>query len=522
MPPVTAPSVKATVKKVPVKPKASAPVKKQKGSLRYKFGASVTLLLTLTIIFISVFALKGEEQALRQEMTQRGITIARNLAMNASKALVVRDILTLSTLVKDSMENPSVNYALIVDEKGIIAAHNDIAFAEKMYRRPASVKELGGSKMKISEPFPYKDTKNVDIGVTVLLNNQVPIGEIHIGLSQTFIEKTIQEAIQQISYLALAFILIGIFVTVIMVSLIVRPIRALEKGAEIIGQGNLDFTINVKSRDEIGNLARTFNKMTTDLKSAQVKIIEKEKMEQELETARKIQAVLLPKENPKIAGFKIVSFYKSAKEVGGDYFDFLWVNKENKHLAITVADVSGKGVPGSLVMVMTRSILRSQAQITDAAATLSKTNALLYKDIKRGMFVTMFYAIIDLVNMRVNCANAGHNPLILGHPDGRVELFNPSGIALGLDSGDRFNGKIQSMDIDIKPGDVFIIYTDGVTEAMNLKEEEFTEERLAQVLGKCVHLEAQAISDTIVNELMEFTAGAPQHDDITLVTVKVE
>jgi HAMP domain-containing protein len=515
-----APAPQPVMRKVQTKP---APLpsnkKKQKGGLRYKFGASVTLLLTLTIIFISMFALQGEEQALRQEMTQRGITITRNLSMNATKALMVRDILTLSSLVKDTMENPSVTYAVIVDDKGIIAAHNDITMAEKVYRRPAGISELGGAKIKISDTFKFADVKIVDIGVPVLLNAQVPIGEIHVGLSQTFIEKTIQDAIRQIGYLALVFIFIGIFVTVIMVSLIVRPIRALEKGAEIIGKGNLDYTINVKSKDEIGNLAKTFNKMTSDLKTAQVKIIEKEKMEQELETARKIQAVLLPKENPKIEGYKIVSYYKSAKEVGGDYFDFLWVNKEN--LAITVADVSGKGVPGSLGMVMTRSILRSQAQITDAAATLCRTNALLFKDIKRGMFVTMFYAIIDLANKRVNCANAGHNPLILGHADGRVELFNPSGIALGLDNGDRFNPKMQAVDIKLQPGDVFIVYTDGVTEAMNPKEEEFTEERLAQVLGKCVHLDAQAVSDSIVNELMEFTAGAPQHDDITMVTVKV-
>ena len=172
---------------------APLPVKKQKGSLRYKFGASITLLITLTIIFISMFALQGEEQALRQEMTQRGITITRNLSMNASKALVVRDILTLSQLVKDAMENPSVAYAVIVDDKGIIAAHNDITFAEKVYLRPACVSELGGAKMKISDTFRYKNEKIVDIGVPVLLNAQIQIGEIHIGLSQTFIEKTIQE-----------------------------------------------------------------------------------------------------------------------------------------------------------------------------------------------------------------------------------------------------------------------------------------------------------------------------------------
>lgn len=499
-------------------PAASA--KQKKRSLRYKFAASVTLLLVLTIIFISVFALNGEEKALRQEMIQRGITIARNMSMNASKALMVRDILVLSSLVKDTLENKSVTYAVIVDDRGIIAAHNDISFAEKPYRRPPGVEELGERSLKISEPFLYNRTKNIDIGLPVLLNNQVRIGEIHIGLSQTFIEETIQQAMKQIAFLAVVFIFAGIFVTLIMVSIIVRPIRALEAGAAIIGHGNLDYKIKVKSQDEIGSLARTFNKMTDDLKSAQANLIEKEKMEQELETARKIQAVLLPKENPTVPGMQIVSFYQSAREVGGDYFDFLWVGK--KHLGLTVADVSGKGVPGSLGMVMTRSILRSQAQITEAGDTLSKTNALLFKDIKRGMFVTMFYALLNIDKKTLNCANAGHNPLLVAHADGTVERYNPAGIALGLDSGVRFDGKLQTADIALKSGDVFILYTDGVTEAMNPKEEEYTEERLAQVLAKNAKENARDISQNIIADLLAFANGAPQHDDITLLTVKIE
>lgn len=515
------PAAPERVQTVPEPSNRPAPPPPRKRGLRTKFGLSVTLLLTLTILGISLFALRGEQKALRQEMIRRGITIARNLALNAEKPLLNSiERLSLMALVKVAMENPSVTYAIIVDEKGLIAAHPDVSVVEKEtpYQRPVGVEELGDAPLKISEPFQFKDGKNIDIALPILLNNQARIGEVHVGLSQTQIEQTIQATVKQIALLALAFILAGILVTAVLVSIIVRPIKALEAGANIIGRGNLDYQIKVASQDEIGNLARTFNQMTQDLKQAQVKIIEKEKMEQELETARKIQAVLLPKENPNVEGFQITSFYKAAREVGGDYFDFLWPTK--KSLALVVADVSGKGVPGSLGMVMTRSILRSQAQILDAAETLRRTNSLLFKDIKRGMFVTMFYVVLDAVKRTLNCANAGHNPLILGHPDGRVELFNPAGIALGLDAGDRFNAKMRSQDIALKSGDVFILYTDGITEAMSPKNEEFTEERLAQTLGKHVRLGAKEISDSIVNELMTFAAGAPQHDDITLLTVK--
>ncbi|MEW6515982.1 MAG: SpoIIE family protein phosphatase [candidate division FCPU426 bacterium] len=494
-------------------------IPKSKRGLRFKFGASITLLLSLTIISISYFALRGEEKALRAEMEQRGITIAKNMAVNAEKPLLRGEILPLATLVKDALGNKGVMYALLVDEDGMILAHNNISEAGKTYQRPPGVEPLGNRNLAISKPFQFKNTKTVNIAVPVLLQDQAKLGEVHIGLSQSLIDALIQSALMQIIILAIGFVLTGIVVTFILVSVIVRPIKALEAGAMIIGQGNLDYSISVRSQDEIGNLANVFNRMTSDLKSAQKNLIEKEKMEQELETARKIQAVLLPKEDPVATGLEIVSFYKSAKEVGGDYYDFHRLS--DKLLGMTVADVSGKGVPGSLGMVMTRSILRSQVYLADAYKILTKTNSLLFKDIKRGMFVTMFYVLIDLQRQVINCANAGHNPMILGHKGGKVELYNPTGIALGLDSGDRFDKKLQAMNIPLKPGDVFLIYTDGVTEAMNKQEQEFTEERLAAVVSRSVDGSAKQINEIIVNELMEFTAGAEQHDDITLVTVKV-
>ena len=130
--------------------------------------------------------------------------------------------------------------------------------------------------------------------------------------------------------------------------------------------------------------------------------------------------------------------------------------------------------------------------------------------------------MLDHEKKTLDCSNAGHNPMILAHKNGEVELFNPAGIALGLDEGKRFNNKLQPVNIKLKPGDTFILYTDGVTEAMNKQEQEFTEERLAEIMSKNVNFDPQELSDTIINELMEFTADAGQHDDITLVTVKMK
>ncbi len=503
----------------PNRPGSDQPTGK-KGSLRLKFGLSITLLLTLTIIFITFFALQGEQNALRKEMEQRGITIAKNMANNSAKPLLRSEILLLASLVNDAMGNNGVLYASIVDENAMTVADNKISDSGKPYVAQSSViQPLNNNKLLISSVFTYKNTKTIDIAVPVLLQDRAKLGEVHIGLSQAAIDEAIRHAVMQIIILAIILIVAGILVTMILVSIIVRPIKALEQGAEIIGQGNLDFTISVNSNDEIGNLARSFNRMTGDLKLAQKDLIEKEKMEQELETARKIQAVLLPSGDPQIKGFEIVSYYNSAKEVGGDYYDFHEIDRNL--LGLTVADVSGKGIPGALGMVMTRSILRSQIHLAHAGKTISKTNALLYNDIKRGMFVTMQHAILNLEKKTLDCANAGHNPLVIAHKDGKVDVLMLSGMALGLDKGSRFDQKMGTQSVQLVSGDVFIMYTDGVTETMNPKEEEFEEKRLMEVLGRNVHLSAKEISDNIIMALKTFAAGAAQFDDITLLTVKV-
>jgi sigma-B regulation protein RsbU (phosphoserine phosphatase) len=172
-------------------------------------------------------------------------------------------------------------------------------------------------------------------------------------------------------------------------------------------------------------------------------------------------------------------------------------------------------------MVMTRSILRSKIGLGKADETLKATNALLYRDIRRGMFVSMFYIVLDTQKRLINCANAGHNPLLLAHTDGIVEMYHPSGIALGLDAGERFNQKLQALDITLQSGDALMIYTDGVSEAMNSKHQEFTEERIAEILGKNVHKNSEDITKILVQELQKFTDGTIQHDDMTMVLIKV-
>ena len=186
--------------------------------------------------------------------------------------------------------------------------------------------------------------------------------------------------------------------------------------------------------------------------------------EAELQTAREIQTNLLPDRIIELPGYDVFCIYMSAKEVGGDYYDFIPVDREN--VAFVVADVSGKGIPGALVMSQVKTILNIQAVGNlSASSTLALANEAIARNIKRGMFVTAIYAILNVRTRRLSVASAGHNPMILYRARlKKYELINPNGIALGFDKGPLFARTIKEEVVQLEPGDRVVLYTDGVDE----------------------------------------------------------
>ena len=246
---------------------------------------------------------------------------------------------------------------------------------------------------------------------------------------------------------------------------------------------------------------------------------ERDALVSELDRAGKIQLNLLPGRLPRIRGFDIRVAYRSAKELGGDYYDFIPVDKDN--LGIVVADVSGKGLPGALVMASTRAYLRLLSiGRPNAKDTIVRVNRFVAEDVKgSGMFVTMLYMVMNMKTLTIQVVNAGHNPLILWR-DGTTRLVNPKGIAVGLTGSDVFAKRLEEDLIQLQPGDRLVAYTDGVVEAMNERREEFGEERFVELVEKY----AERTSAEFVNQLMraieKHQGRAEQHDDITVVTIK--
>jgi sigma-B regulation protein RsbU (phosphoserine phosphatase) len=238
----------------------------------------------------------------------------------------------------------------------------------------------------------------------------------------------------------------------------------------------------------------------------------------DLARATKIQFNLLPDRIPTIRGYDMKVHYHSAKEIGGDYYDFIPIDHEN--LGIVVADVSGKGVPAGMIMTMARTILRLLARGNPSARnTMVKVNKFIARDIKNVMFLTVLYMVLNIRTSTLQVVNCGHNPLILWRAK-NYRLVNPQGIAVGLDLGPVFERTLKEDLIQIQRGDRIVAYTDGVVESMNERQEEFGEEAFLEIVSQHGDKSSAVFLNTLVNALTEHQGPATQHDDITVVTFK--
>jgi len=251
------------------------------------------------------------------------------------------------------------------------------------------------------------------------------------------------------------------------------------------------------------------------------RIGERERMKKELEIARNVQIGLLPKTNPKIKGFDISGTCLPAKEVGGDYFDFVTLGP--KKLGIVIGDVSGKGVPAAIYMTLTKGILQSHADDTvSPRLVLNKVNKLLYRNMEKNSFVSMFYAVLNIDEKTLTFARAGHIPgIMINQKNGAKQELNTNGIALGLEEGKVFNRMLQEKTITLSPGDTLVFYTDGFTEAMNLVHEEYGEERFVELISENRAKSAQELIEILFNTVKGFSKDVPQHDDMTVVVIKI-
>jgi len=247
---------------------------------------------------------------------------------------------------------------------------------------------------------------------------------------------------------------------------------------------------------------------------------EKKRLDHDLEIARDIQRILLPSEAPVITGFEISGINIPARQVSGDYFDYIKVDEER--LGVAIADVSGKGVPASIIMAICRSVLRSQATgNTSPADVLKKVNRQIYPDIKEDMFISMAYVILDHVRGAVTLSRAGHDaPIFFDHETRTTTPIKPPGMVVGIDSGSVFDRITGDFALTLKRDDCLLLYTDGVTEALDVNGDEFGPERMIECVRASAPEGAPAMITRLIDELRSFVGAQPQNDDITLIAIR--
>jgi sigma-B regulation protein RsbU (phosphoserine phosphatase) len=378
----------------------------------------------------------------------------------------------------------------------------------------------------------YVDWTTGKRGGVLMVPMRLSIGEIYQRISsQGFGDRTFGQA------LFLVLVLIGVLFLIIEAAALVTglalarsitgSVHELFAGTERVRQGDFTHKIAVMAPDQLGELAGSFNLMTASIEDLMLQAAEKKRLEEELRIAHEIQMSLLPQGPLRMPGLSVTALCVPAREVGGDYYDFLPL--DDHRVGVLIADVSGKGTSAALYMAELKGLVLSLSRIhTSPRELLIAADRIIAPHLDARSFITMTYALVDLRTKTMTYARAGHTPLIYlpgpaaGSPC--VQILAPDGLVLGLklDHGEMFERLLEEKTIPLRPGDLYLFFTDGITEAMNAGDDCFGEARLGELIEAHADLPPDQLRERVLREIASFVGGAPQHDDMTMILLKIE
>jgi sigma-B regulation protein RsbU (phosphoserine phosphatase) len=402
----------------------------------------------------------------------------------------------------------------------------------------ASISPRGPRGLLSSVPslMQFRDWDTGDSG-TLQVTSGLSIGELYDRISA--IEGRLGRNLGQ-GLLVVLFVIGALFLIIQFIALlaglvlaksITGSVHALFTGTERVRQGDFTHKIAVASDDQLGELAGSFNSMTASIEDLLIQAAEKKRLEEELRIAHEIQMSLLPQGPLLMSGLSVTALCVPAREVGGDYYDFLPL--DDHRVGVLIADVSGKGTSAALYMAELKGLVLSLSQIhTSPRDLLIAANRIIAKHLDARSFITMTYAVIDLCARTMTYARAGHTPLIYVpgvnglsvNGQGHVKILAPDGMVLGLkiDGGEMFERLLQEETIPLGAGDLYCFFTDGISEAMNAQDDCFGENRLGRLVESHAHLRSDELRERVLREISAFVGDAPQHDDMTMILLKVD
>ena len=375
----------------------------------------------------------------------------------------------------------------------------------------------GGETVKLLVSFAMSLAQIYD---RMALTKDSQVGEIDVG-------RSLLVALALVGGLFLIIQVVAFAMGLALARSITGSIHELFAGTERVRRGDFAGRVAIKSRDQLGELSESFNSMTSSIEDLLQQKAEKERLEQELRIARNIQMSLLPQGPLAMPGLTLIAHCEPAREVGGDYYDFLPIDDHT--LGILVADVSGKGTSAALYMAELKGIVLSLSQRHRSPRDLLiDADRIISRHLDSRSFITVTYLVVDLQAGTVQYARAGHCPLIYvpgSYAAQRTpQLLAPDGLVLGLqlDGGKTFERLLEEVSVPLGRGDLFVLYTDGLTEAMNDQGDCFGESRLAALIGEHADLPTDELRERILRDIEAFTGSALQQDDMTMVVLRVD
>ena len=391
-----------------------------------------------------------------------------------------------------------------------------------------------GSPLSWVTFLDYHDWNTGEPG-TLLVSTQLNLQDIYgrISAAQGVVG---DRPFGQALLLVLLVVVGGLFLVIEVVALVVGSalarsitgsVHELFTGTERVRQGDFSHKVAITARDQLGELAGSFNDMTASIEDLLRQKEEKKRLEEELRIAHDIQMSLLPQGPLVMPGLSATALCIPAREVGGDYYDFLPL--DDHRVGILIADVSGKGTSAALYMAQLKGLVLSLSRIhASPRSLLVAANRLIAPHLDARSFITMTYAVVDLRARSMTYARAGHTPLI--HVPGgaaasrRARILAPNGLVVGLklDNGEMFERLLEEETIPLQAGDLYVFFTDGISEAMKGADDCFGELRLGQLVEDHANLPSEELRERVLREVTAFVDGSPQHDDMTMVLLKVE
>ena len=482
-------------------------------ALRYKISLLATIAVLVVLIPLSLIYIRALAQAEEEEIQGRLRAIGKLMATELFTSELGAESTARQFIFLQAAQNidADILFTAVYQSKSKIdiAVFNRERFSKQTWTERSE--RLEGSDSELIQQFVEQQSDSTVHYVSVDLPQN---RELLLGYSIADIERQRQQRQKQAIGWAVGLTVMAVAVSIFFAQRLTRPIRELATGMSRVAHGDLRVRLKRRSRNEIGALTQDFNRMVADL---QENVLERQRMSQELDIARRIQQSLLPQSEPEVAGLDVAGICLTYAEVGGDYYDYLSLN--DGRLAIAIGDVFGHGVSSGLLAAAVQGCLQNQVNIDpDAGKVLAAVDRVVRSSGEQLM--TLCYAVFESQNGLVTIASAGHwPPYHYVAQTGKLEDVYPSDAiapALGTFPTDVY----PDYQISLERGDILAFYSDGIPETANPDEEMYGEERFRDALRRHAGGTARQIRDAILDEVSRFRGEAPQDDDIALVIVK--